>query len=132
MNTKVSRRVLARTVATQMLREPTRRGHWLKSLAAYLVEHKMADEAGLVVNDIARELLEQNGQLMAHVTSARPLTAELKRDLVKLLKGATGAHEVALNESVDPGLIGGLVARTPDQELDASVRTTLKQLATIK
>jgi F0F1-type ATP synthase delta subunit len=39
---------------------------------------------------------------------------------------------VDLSESIDRSLIGGLIARTPDAQLDASVRTKLKQLATIK
>jgi F-type H+-transporting ATPase subunit delta len=132
MNGKVSRRVLARTIAAKLLAEPMKRTHWLRVLAAYLVEYKMTDDAGLIVNDISRELLAQGGQLSATVTSARPLSDDVRRELTRILKAGTGAQDVTLTEHTDPALIGGLVARTPDQELDMSVRSTLKQLAAIK
>ena len=132
MNGKVSRRVLARTIAAKLLAEPAKRRHWLQCLAAYLVEYKMTDDAGLIVNDISRELLAQGGQLSATVTSARPLGDDVRRELTRILKAGTGAQDVTLTEYTDSALIGGLVARTPDQELDASVRSTLKQLAAIK
>ena len=132
MTARVSLRILARTVASRLLAAPEKRARTIKSLAAYLVEHKMADDADLVLNDIARELLLQNGQLSATVTSARPLTDAVRRELVQILKASTGARSVDLSEQTDPGLLGGLVARTADRMLDTSVRTTLKHLATIK
>ena len=132
MNSKASRRVIARTVAAKLLSEPNQRKHWVQALAAYLIETRRADEIDLIVNDIARELFEQRGELVVDVTSARPLTDPVRRELKSLLKEVTDAKEVLLSESVDSSLIGGLIARTPDAQLDASVRTKLKQLATIK
>lgn len=132
MNSKASRRVIARTVAAKLLTEPEARKHWVQALAAYLIETRRADEIDLVVNDIARELFEQRGELVVDVTSARPLDDQVRKELKSLLKEVTDAKEVLLSESTDPSLIGGLIARTPDAQLDASVRTKLKQLATIK
>jgi F-type H+-transporting ATPase subunit delta len=132
VNSKASRRVIARTVAAKLLAEPKARQHWIAALAAYLVETNRVNEADLVVNDIAHELFEQEGRLLVDVTSARPMTDQVKSELTRVLKDATAAKEVVLSESVDPSLVGGLVARTPDAQLDASVRTKLKQLAAIK
>lgn len=132
MNGKASRRVIARTVAVKLLSEPHERKHWVRVLAAYLIETRRADEVDLVVNDIARELFEQRGELIVDVASARPLADQVRHELKALLKEATSAKEVLFTESVDKSLIGGLIARTPDAQLDASVRTKLKQLATIK
>lgn len=126
-----SRRVLARTIATRLMHEPKRQMHWMQVLAAYLIEQKRVHEAELIVNDITHELFEQNGQLPAHVTSARALTSDLRMALKKVLAAQTGAKEVVLTEKTDPALLGGLIARTPDAELDGSVRTTLNRLATI-
>ncbi|HEU4913867.1 MAG TPA: ATP synthase F1 subunit delta [Candidatus Saccharimonadales bacterium] len=132
MNKKASRRVIARTVAAKLLGEPNERKHWVRALAAYLIETGRADEVDLIVNDVARELFEQRGELVVDVTSARPLADPVRKELKSLLKEVTDAKEVLLTESVDASLIGGLIARTPDAQLDASVRTKLKQLATIK
>jgi ATP synthase F1 delta subunit len=128
---KVSRRVLARTVAAKLLAEPAKRRQWLKATAAYLIEHGMAEDVDLIVNDIAHELHRQSGHLLVAVTSARKLSDSTLGTLTRMLKEALGAKRVELIEHTDPDLLGGLVARTPDAILDASVRTKLKQLASL-
>lgn len=132
MSAKASRRVIARAIAAKLLAEPKQRKHWVEVLAAYLVETNRVDEIDLIVNDIAHEIFEQKGELIVDVVSARPLTDQVRAELTRVLKQATNAHNVEYSESVDPSLLGGLIARTPDAQLDASVRTKLKQLATIK
>jgi F0F1-type ATP synthase delta subunit len=131
MQHKVSRRVLARTVAAKMLAEPKNAGHWIKVVAAYLLEHNLADDADLVIGDIERELFVQGGQLNVSVTSARPLSAHLREELKNYLKQATRAKHVSVSEQIDASLVGGLVAKTPDGELDLSVRSKLKQIAAL-
>ena len=131
MNRKVSRRVLVRVVAAKLLAEPTRRKHWVQALAAFLLENKMVDDVDLVLNDIAHEIFTQHGELLVHVTSARPLTDSVRKELTHYLKEMTHAREVAITERSDKSLLGGFTARTPDQELDTSIRTQLQQLATI-
>ncbi|HKU18077.1 MAG TPA: F0F1 ATP synthase subunit delta [Candidatus Saccharimonadales bacterium] len=131
MNSKVSRRVIARTVATKLLAEPSKQGHWLKVTAAYLLEQNLAEDVDLIVNDIAHELFEQSGHLLVDITSARKLTDQVREQLQQTMREATGAKRVELTEHLDPSLLGGLVAKTPDAQLDASVRTKLKQLASI-
>lgn len=132
MSVAISRRVIARTIATKLLDEPKNHKHWVSVLAAYLIETNRVDELELVVNDIAHEMFEQRGELLVDVVSARPLHDQVRQELKQYLKEATHAHHVDLTERTDPSLIGGLIARTPDAQLDASVRTKLKQLATIK
>lgn len=131
MAAKSSRRVLARTVAAKFLAEPDNRSRWLKVTAAYLMDHDMSKDVDLVINDIARELYEQSGHLLVDVTSARELSDSTREDLRRMLKQATSATSVELAEHTDPTLLGGLVARTPDAVVDASVRTKLKQLASL-
>jgi len=132
MNGKDSRRVLARTIAAKLLAEPDRRSHWLEVTAAYLMDHNMDEDVDLVVNDIAHELFEQGGHLLVSVSSARALSDTTREELTNMLKQATGAKHVELAELRDPYLLGGLIARTPDATIDASVRTKLKQLASIR
>jgi ATP synthase F1 delta subunit len=126
-----SRRVIARVIASKLVAEPSRQDHWVKALAAYLVENNRITEADLIINDIEHELYVQDGQLVVDVTSARPLTADVRKSLTTLLADRTDAKKVTLTESTDPELLGGLIARTADAEMDASVRTKLNRLATI-
>ncbi len=57
------------------------------------------------------------------VTSALPLTDTEKSQIQSL----TGAQEVT--NKVDPGILGGLVLRSGDRVVDASVRSSLQGLA---
>lgn len=128
---RISRRVIARTIAEKLVQEPARQDHWVRALAAYLVEANRTNDAELIVNDIEHELYVQDGRLLVKVTSARSLTSEVRKTLTALLTDHTKAKQVLVTEAVDPALIGGLVATTADAELDASVRTKLNKLATI-
>jgi F-type H+-transporting ATPase subunit delta len=82
-----------------------------------------------------RELLnEHRGIATASVVSAAPLDAAELAAVAKKLSGMTG-RTVVVEPSVDPSLLGGIVARVGDQLIDASVRGRLealkKRLATV-
>jgi F0F1-type ATP synthase delta subunit len=131
MAQKVSRRHLAEAITAKLLSEPAKQAHWMQVLAAYLVAHDMVNDADMLINDIAHELLAQSGQLVVEVTSAEALGSAVRQELVTYLQRETDAKDVQLHESTDPALIGGLVAKTADSELDISLRTQLRQLTAI-
>ncbi|HET7302396.1 MAG TPA: F0F1 ATP synthase subunit delta [Candidatus Saccharimonadales bacterium] len=134
MSTKLSRRSIATAIAAKLVHEPQERKKWISMLAAYLVDQRLTSDhyVTLIVRDIVREVFVQSGELLVEATTARPLTDALRHELVSTLRAHTGAKTVVLQEDVDPTLLGGFIARTPDAELDTSVRTTLKHLAAIK
>ena len=75
-----------------------------------------------------QELVDQEaGRVSARVTSARPLDADAQQKIRTALSRRVAA-DVAIEWSVDPGLIGGVVARIGDLLLDGSIRTQLEQL----
>lgn len=124
----VSRRLLAQTVAAQLIERPSDRAKIMQAAAAYLVDHNMAAKADLFINDLAYEIQHHSGQLTAEVVSANPLPDKVLDDLKTYLKSATGAKDVSLQVSQDPALLGGFVARTADAEIDKSVQHQLSQL----
>lgn len=65
--------------------------------------------------------------IVAQVTSAQPLTAEQRADLVQRLEAQSG-KSVTLEEVVNPEIIGGLVLRVGDQLLDLSIEGKLRRL----
>lgn len=131
MQQKVSRRVLARTIAAQLLARPKDHARIVRTVAAYLIEQRMADDAQLFMGDLAHELFVQSGHLFAEVASAHTLGESVRAELVRTLRHATGAKHVEIAEQVKPELLGGLTVRTPDAQLDLSVRSTLQQLASV-
>lgn len=131
MAQKISQRILAKTIAQKMVADPSKRKHWTNVLAAYLVENGLSGRTDAVITDVAREIFALNGELLVRITSARPLTADVRKEISQLLREKTNAKHVVFEETIDPTLIGGVIAKTPDAELDLSVRTKLKQLTSI-
>lgn len=72
-------------------------------------------------------LLDQQNVVRAEVTSAAPLTPERTASLSAALAKVTG-KQVDVSVSVDPALLGGLVARIGSTVYDGSVRTQLRKL----
>lgn len=72
-----------------------------------------------------RELAAKaRGEVTADVTSAAPLTGEQVHALSETLRARIG-KTVALNQFVDPSLIGGLQVKVGSQMIDSSLKTKL-------
>jgi F-type H+-transporting ATPase subunit delta len=72
-------------------------------------------------------LLAHQNVVRAEVTSAAPLSPEKTNALVESLSKATGKR-VELSVSVDPELLGGIVAKIGSTVYDGSVKTQLQRM----
>lgn len=97
-----------------------------QELLSILIE----DRAVRILPQLARQVLREadkiNGIARIQVTSAEPLTDDLRQQLQNSL-GKDG-RTVHLEEMVDPTIIGGLILREEDRLLDLSVLTSLKAM----
>ena len=126
----LSRRRIAKFVADQMASgESTARV--AKVLAAYLVENRATRLADILLRDIESALLDRHQHLAADVVSSRKLDAQTLGYLRAMLVRETSAQTAEILEQVDPSLIGGVIIRTPDSEMDASLKTKLMKLRAI-
>ena len=66
-------------------------------------------------------------RFLEDVFTVRPLTPAMESEVKASLEAATG-KTVLLTASVDPTLIGGMVAHVEGKVYDASVRTRLSEL----
>jgi F0F1-type ATP synthase delta subunit len=98
-------------------------------LAQELAAQRRLGDVEQVLNDVGRSLLAR-GQLTAEVTSARPLSKAVIMNLTRFLKQYTHATEVQVVTRLDPRLIGGAVVRTPNMEIDMSIKQKLNELYT--
>ncbi len=71
--------------------------------------------------------MESKNQVEVRVTSAVPLSVELRQSLVAAASRFAG-KEALLVERVDPALLGGLVVRVGDDKFDDSVARELELL----
>jgi F-type H+-transporting ATPase subunit delta len=68
------------------------------------------------------------GEVTAEVTSAHPLDDGQVAALKTRLKGRVGS-DVAVDLTVDPAILGGLVVKIGSEMIDGSIRTKLNTLA---
>ena len=77
---------------------------------------------------IYRELVARHrGEVTAEVTSAAPLSETQRAAVEQALKQAIGSN-VAVNTTVDPALIGGMIVRVGSRMVDSSLRSKLQRL----
>lgn len=123
---KTSRRALAKGFMS--LANSTSHAHAVRALAAVMISEKRTREINLIVQEIARELFAQTKELHATITSAHPISTELKKMITALLKKRSAAASVHATYVFDPTLKGGFVAHTPQGEINASVTHQLSTL----
>lgn len=80
-----------------------------------------------MIREFRRMASEHRGEQAAEVISAKALSDDQKAALADALKKAVGS-DVAVEEKVDPELLGGLVVRIGSRMVDGSLKTKLQQM----
>jgi F-type H+-transporting ATPase subunit delta len=80
-----------------------------------------------VLAEYRDRLMDHRNVVRAEITTAAPLTNERTEAVERSLERLTG-RTVALTARVDPGVIGGLVARVGGTVYDGSVATQLEKM----
>ena len=68
---------------------------------------------------------EAQGQGIAEVHSARPITADSERQIVSRLEKLAG-YKIAVKNVIDPSLIGGVVVKMRNKVIDDSVKNKIQ------
>jgi F-type H+-transporting ATPase subunit delta len=99
------------------------------SAVAYIVQAGRARQLGDITSALVQASAESRSQALAEVRSAVALDGEQQRKLAEALGRAAG-RPVDLKVIVDPGVVGGLVAKIGDTVIDGSVARRLAELRT--
>lgn len=99
----------------------------VKKLLVMLVEARKLVLAKDLAESFQERLLSHQNIVRAEVKSAAPLSPEKVKALEESLSKVTG-KKVELSVSVDPELLGGVVARIGSTVYDGSVRTQLQRM----
>ena len=81
-----------------------------------------------VIRAFRRLAADYRGETTAEVVAARPLNDDQLAALKQQLRTRAG-RDVALDATVDPNILGGIVVKLGSQMIDASIRTKLNRLA---
>jgi F-type H+-transporting ATPase subunit delta len=99
-----------------------------KNFLGVLAENRRLAKLPAITRAFRELAARHRGEVSAEVASAYPLTDEQVVELKQQLRARVG-REVAVDLSVDPALLGGLVVRIGSQMIDSSIRTRLNTLA---
>jgi F-type H+-transporting ATPase subunit delta len=81
-----------------------------------------------VIRAFRRLAAEHRGETTAEVVTARALNDDQLAALRQQLRTRAG-RDVAIDATVDPAILGGIVVKLGSQQIDASIRTKLNRLA---
>lgn len=93
-----------------------------------LADNRRLSQISNVIRAFGTLLSAHKGETRAEVTSAFALTKTQQTALAKQLKARTG-RDMALDLTVDPAIMGGLIVKMGSQMIDSSLRTRLNKLA---
>ena len=74
-----------------------------------------------------QKLAEHRGEVSGQITVAQKLTADQTKQLKTTLKCVVG-KDVALDVTVDPSLLGGMIVKIGSRQIDTSIKTKLSSL----
>lgn len=98
-----------------------------RSLFRLLKENKRFQILAAIATQYNIQFDEMNGDEVAKVTTAFPLTADLEAKI--LAKAATiSTKKITIQNTVDPSIIGGFILRIGDKQYNASVSNRLQEL----
>ena len=103
----------------------------ISGIAANFLKVLTANRRLFAVSDVNRAfralVAKFKGEAMADITVAENLSDKNLDSLKTALKSVTG-KDVALNVTVDPSIIGGLVVKLGSRMVDSSIRTKLNSI----
>jgi F-type H+-transporting ATPase subunit delta len=74
-------------------------------------------------------MVAHRGEVTADVTLAQALSAKQTKELKAALKSVVG-KDVAINATIDPSILGGMIVKIGSRQIDTTLKTKLSSLKT--
>ena len=98
------------------------------SFIQLVVEQNREASLGLMAQEFISIFNEKNNIATVSLTTAKELDKNSKELILNTIKAKYNYSKIQLEETVDSDLIGGLVMRIGDRQLDASIRGQLRKI----
>ncbi len=98
-----------------------------RAIAGHVVQQPRGRRIGELVRSAVTTVADTAGKGVATVTVARPLTAEQRAAIAQTIARRYG-RDHALDEVVDPAVIGGVRVQVGDEVVDGSIAARLTEL----
>jgi len=93
-----------------------------------LAQNRRLGQIGAIIRAFGQLAASHHGETTAEVTSAHPLSPAQVDSLKAKLKTQL-ARDVAVDLTVDPSILGGLIVKIGSRQIDGSIRSKLNTLA---
>jgi F0F1-type ATP synthase delta subunit len=128
---KTKRTEIAQAV-TSLLESNKDHKNLAQAIAAYLVAEHQTKDLDAIMRDVMTDRAK-NGIIEAQLTTAFPLSSEVKQQVQTLLQQEyPTAKQLVYQENVRPEVLSGIKIQTPDKQLDETARGKLDQLIRMK
>lgn len=98
------------------------------SFIQLVVEQNREASLGLMAQEFISIFNEKNNIATVSLTTAKELDKNSKDLILSTIKAKYNYSKIQLEETVDTDLIGGLIMRIGDRQLDASIRGQLRKI----
>lgn len=99
----------------------------VSNLLKLLVRNRRLEMMGAVLNAVLDLYAQSRDKMVAHVTSAKKVSAAQTKEIVSILESKTG-KKISLETRIDETLIGGVVIQYGSTLIDNSVKTKLDKM----
>lgn len=82
-----------------------------------------------IITAFIKQYKEHKNIHVVKLTTATPISAELKNTIIEQLRSTTNMQNIELEEKVDESLIGGFTLQAGDKLVDASISYDLNKIA---
>jgi F-type H+-transporting ATPase subunit delta len=82
-----------------------------------------------IITSFVQQYKEHKGVKTVKLTTATPVSDEVKAQIITQVKKTVGFDNLELEETIDPAIIGGFVLQAGDQLIDASIAYDLKNIS---
>ena len=118
--------VQARAAATAVL-EQQGFGKLVRDFVGVVANNRRLASLRQIITSFAALVAAKRGVVVAHVTSAHPLS-DVQREQLRARLIEAGYGSVNIRDTVEPGLLGGLVVRIGARLYDTSLKSRLQRL----
>lgn len=100
----------------------------IENFVCLLAKRRELSRAEAIVTAFSEIWDKEEGRLQADISTARTIDQEAKKSVSAYLQKRSGAKTIELKERTDAGMLGGFILRYRDKVVDASLKSSLKNL----
>ncbi len=99
-----------------------------EKVRAFLFRKRLLSKAPEILSRLSKIINQEEGRIVAKVSSPEKLDPKTKTNLEQALKKRYLAKEVALSETIDVSLLGGIKVQVNDELIDLSIKNKIGKL----